>query len=124
MKTKILLTALVMTLTVLGWTNLNQSQVNGEVRSQDGKAIMFSSLEIYTNETEPHFVQSTTTDFDGKFKIKNLKPGAYQLVVKAEGFDNKVQVVNLARNKNHLEIIEMKGDVVILDPVIIRTKMM
>lgn len=124
MKTKILLTALVIAVAALGWTNLNQSQVNGEVRSQDGKAIMFSSLEIYTNETEPHFVQSTTTDFDGKFTLKNLKPGAYQLVVKAEGFDNQTQLINLKRNQKHFEKIELHGDVVILDPVIIRAKLM
>jgi hypothetical protein len=120
MKTNILISAFVLVVTALFAFNNLKTDLTGKVQDYEGMGIMFSSLEIYTNDEEAKLIQATTTDVDGSFEMKKLSPGEYKLVVKTPGFEKKVQTVKLTRKfKNNLGTIKVDGNVVTLPAVVI-----
>lgn len=119
MKTKLFFSGLIMMIVAFSWFKFTQVDVAGSVINQDGKAIGFGELEIYTADANPKLIQKTTTDFDGNFMLEDLMPGVYNLVVRAEGFGEHIETVHLSRNTKELQPMKVHGDVVILSPAVI-----
>ena len=120
MKTKLLISAVILMVVTLFAINHMKTDLVGKVQDYEGMGIMLSSLEIYTEEDGDKLVQSTMTKIDGSFELKDLKPGEYKLVVNTPGFEKKVQKVKLQNSfKNDLGIIKIDGNVITLPPVVI-----
>lgn len=120
MKTKFLISALVLVVAALFAFNQIKTDLTGKVQDYEGMGIVLSSLEIYSNDQEEKLIKSTMTNIDGSFEIKDLRPGEYKLVVNTSGFEKKVQKVKLNRQfKQDVGVIKIDGNIVTLPPVVI-----
>jgi|SRR5690606_19931120 len=119
MKTKVLIAAVFVVVSSLFMWNTNKTVLTGMVQDDDGQAIVFSTLEIYSADEEK-LVETTLSDIEGKFKISDLTPGEYKLIIKSPGFEEKVERVKLSsRKENNIGSIKVSGNVVTLPPAII-----
>lgn len=92
--------------------------IRGKVYNElNNEPIPFANVVIQGTTT------GTTTDFDGKFEIKDLTPNLYNVVVSYLGFENKliaeVQVssarpaflnIGLVESSKQLEVVEIKAN--------------
>lgn len=100
----------------------NKCNLTGTVQDHSGKGIVFSTLEVYKVGKEKKPVEEIFTDFNGDFEVKGLRPGSYKLIIKSPGFEEKTEVVRMTGKDKKLKTIHLKGDVVLLNPVIIYGK--
>ena len=89
-----------------------QFSISGIVTGADSDAL--TGANVILDET----YRGTTTDMDGKFRLGNLKPGSYTLIVSFIGYDPFEKEVNLVSD----EFFEIQLDEAALmgDEVIIR----
>lgn len=120
MKTKVLISAFLVIVAAFFAFNNFKTDLTGKIQDYEGMGIMFSSLEIYTNDENQKLIQSTYTDVDGSFEMKNLRPGEYKLIVSTPGFEKKVQTFKLNRkSKNNIGTIKIDGNVITLPALVI-----
>lgn len=100
----------------------NKADLTGKIQNYSGVGILFTTLEVYKATGDNELAYREVTDFDGGFRLKNLKPGEYKLVIKADGFDEKVQYVSLTRRDKNLGVIHLNGSVILLEPLTIYGK--
>ena len=72
--------------------------LKGQVTDSDTKdPLPFASVIVFLNGNQ---VAGTTTDFDGKYTIKPIQPGSYDVLFSFVGFqDKKVTGVKITANK-------------------------
>lgn len=114
--------AVVLLAGILFLTSGTKTVLSGKVRDEAGMNVMYCSLDVYSQENQDQAVYSTTTDLNGQFKINNLQPGTYKLVLKAEGFKDKVEWVDFKKGNNYLTDLRVKGNVTTLMPAVIYAK--
>src|SRR5262245_7902397 len=76
--------ALILSLAPFGFTQLGNSGVNGTVT--DPSCAVIAQAKVIVRNTATGQVRETRTDEFGIFKLQNLPPAAYQLMVEAQGF--------------------------------------
>lgn len=119
MKIQELILSVVLLFAVIMMVRNNNCNLTGTIQDPYGKGIVFSTLEVYKEGKQPKLVEEVFTDFNGDFKLKGLNPGTYKLVIKSPGFEEKTAKVRLTNKNNKLKTIQLEGNVVLLDPVII-----
>lgn len=75
---------------------LAQSTLTGQLLDQQTQAgVSFATLVVKTTEPAASVVASTLADEEGRFTLKGLKPGSYQLTVLMLNYAPLVQALNL-----------------------------
>jgi len=109
MKIQKLILSVVLLFAVIMMVRNNNCNLMGTIQDPYGKGIVFSTLEVYKESKQPKLVEEVFTDFNGDFKLKGLNPR----------FEEKTAKIRLTNKHNKLKTIQLKGNVVLLDPVII-----
>jgi len=122
MKNKNLILVILCVMGILFIAHPNKADLTGKIQNYSGVGILFTTLEVYKATGDNELVYREMTDFNGGFRLKNLKPGEYKLVIKADGFDEKVQYVSLTRRDKNLGVIHLNGSVILLEPLTIYEK--
>ncbi len=120
MKTKAFLTAVVLVVASFFVLTGNKSELKGKIQDYSGVGILFSTLEVYkVGGIEGQLVYKAITNINGEFELPDLVPGDYKLVIKAEGFEDKIQFVQLGKNDKNIGSIQLDGNVITLNPLLI-----
>lgn len=119
MKIQVLIAGLVLMVSALFIGNGKTMSLKGKIQDYAGMGIVFSSLEIYAKDAGNQLVYKTETSLDGDFTLNNLRPGIYEMVIKAPGFDDKVQTLDLTKKTEDLGVIKLDGNVITLRPAVI-----
>lgn len=123
MKTKAFFTVVVLSIATLLMVAGNKSDLKGKIQDYSGVGILFSTLEVYKlGGVEGQLVYKAMTNINGEFELPDLGAGEYKLVIKAEGFEDKVQFVKLSGKDENIGSIRLEGDVITLNPAIIYGK--
>ena len=123
MKTKAFFTVVVLLIASLFMVAGNKSDLKGKIQDYSGVGILFSTLEVYKlGGVEGQLVYKAMTNINGEFELPDLGAGEYKLVIKAEGFEDKVQFVKLSGKDENIGSIRLDGDVITLNPAIIYGK--
>lgn len=122
MKTTGLITGIVLVLTSIFMMNDTRSELKGKIQDYSGVGILFSTLEVYKLGAESQLIYKAITNINGEFELPELVPGNYKVVIKAEGFEDRVEFVSLSGKDKNMGAIELKGNVVLLSPAIIYGK--
>ncbi|MBN1820516.1 MAG: TonB-dependent receptor, partial [Prolixibacteraceae bacterium] len=104
---KLNLMLLLQLIVVLAW---GQYSLNGTVKGND-ESLVGASVVVKNT----YYGQSTNQE--GKFDFKSLKPGNYELQIKFIGFEEKT--VNITLNENKTLQIELEPSVIFTDEVIV-----
>ena len=82
--------------------------VNGTVRdAKTGEAIPFVNVGLM-RQTDTVFVRGTATNFEGNFRISDIKPGSYMIQASCVGYHNWIERIDIKEPIHHLEI-NLKG---------------
>ena len=123
MKTKAFFTAVALFITAFFVVSGNKSDLTGKIQDYSGVGILFSTLEVYkVGGVEGQLVYKAITNMNGEFELPNLGAGEYKLVIKADGFEDKVQFVKLTGKDENMGSIRLDGNVITLNPAIIYGK--
>lgn len=87
---------------------------SGVVLSDDGSALAGASIEIVSAKL------GTVTDDQGKFKVSDLCPGNYEVLVQYVGFISKTFDIKL--DQNVVRKVQLKEDITQLNEVIVSDK--
>ena len=99
--------AAVLLLSTAGFAQIGSGTLKGTITDGDlGDPLPFSSVVLFLNGNQ---VSGTNTDFDGKYTIKPITPGTYDVLISFVGYQpkritgvkitaNKIQFVNAALN--------------------------
>ncbi|MEK6909567.1 MAG: carboxypeptidase-like regulatory domain-containing protein [Candidatus Aenigmatarchaeota archaeon] len=65
-----------------------QQSIKGKIEPSVFGATIYAKQGGYpsTSDTNVHIIEKTQSNLDGNFVIKNLPPGGYDLMVKAQGY--------------------------------------
>src|ERR1051326_8467030 len=72
---------------------INYATVSGRVT--DPTDAVISGADVVARETETNLTSSTTTDSEGRFRFPYLRPGPYEITVRAAGFADAKRSVTL-----------------------------
>ncbi|RYY31360.1 MAG: carboxypeptidase-like regulatory domain-containing protein, partial [Sphingobacteriaceae bacterium] len=95
---------------------LAQGTVTGKILSAVNKTALAGASVFLNNAT-----YGATTDENGNFTMRGIKPGQYQLIVSNVGFEEHIQTIQVANTVLNLNNIELLPRVTELRPVIITT---
>ncbi|RYY35834.1 MAG: carboxypeptidase-like regulatory domain-containing protein, partial [Sphingobacteriaceae bacterium] len=95
---------------------LAQGTVTGKILSAVNKTALAGASVFLNNAT-----YGATTDENGNFTMRNIKPGQYQLIVSNVGFEEHIQTIQVDNTVLNLNNIELLPRVTELRPVIITT---
>lgn len=119
MKIQKLISGLIFMCAIILLANENKTGLTGKVQDESGFGIMSGSLEVYSKDTDRKLIYKTTTRDNGSFTLANLEPGEYEIVAKAQGFEDKVQSLKIGSASADLGVITMDEDYISLDEVVI-----
>jgi|GEM_PF-1495709 len=122
MKIQILITGLVLAFSTLFMESGKTTSLMGKIQDHSGMGIVFGSLEIYTNDAEHKLIYSGETNLNGEFVLNDLVPGIYEMIIKAPGFEDKIQTLHLTSEVKNMGAISLDGNVITLDTAIIYGK--
>lgn len=89
-------------------------ELSGNVTDQTGQPILGAS--VFLEGTQ----QGAQTDFDGNYRIENIVPGSYNLIVSYIGFETQTRYNVIVRSKGTLSYnFELKQSAEALDEVVI-----
>lgn len=122
MKTTAIITGIILAVSTVFMLTENKSDLTGKIQDYSGVGILFSSLEVYNIGVEGQLVYKAITNINGEFELPDLVPGKYKVVVKAEGFEDSIQIVELSGKNKNLGNIKLEGNIITLSPAIIYGK--
>lgn len=76
-------------LTSFYYSRAQTGEIWGKVTDQFHEGVSKATIEITTTSGEPVDIKNKTTDYDGNFELKPLKPGSYTLIVKHSSCSSK-----------------------------------
>src|SRR5690242_15234000 len=79
--------------TALSQQTINYATASGRVTDPTNAVV--SGAEVSARETDTNLTSSTTTDSEGRFRFPYLKPGPYEITVRAAGFADAKRNVTL-----------------------------
>jgi len=79
--------------TVFAQQTVNYATASGLVT--DPTAAVVSGAQVMARNTETNVTSTTTTDAEGRFRFPYLRPGPYEITVRAAGFADTVRSVTL-----------------------------
>ncbi|MGB2306085.1 MAG: carboxypeptidase-like regulatory domain-containing protein, partial [Flavobacteriaceae bacterium] len=84
-------------LLLLGW--MSNAQITGSLNGlvQDEKNQPIPGASVYLEGTEI----GSQTDFDGLFRLENITPGSYNLIVSYVGFDTQTRYNVIVQSKGN-----------------------
>lgn len=123
MKIQNLISGIVFMSAIVLLANGNKTGLTGKIQDESGFGIISSSLEIYDTNSKHKLIYKGDSQENGTYSLANLKPGEYKFVVKAQGFDDKVETVKIEENSSDLGTIILCEDDIALDEVVIYGKL-
>lgn len=98
-----LLTALLCSVLVFANDDFDNDNgaIKGKVTTQDGSAAAAVSVQLKGTK------KAATTDEDGYFVVKNVKPGTYELLISLVGYEPLTQTVTVEENKTTAVIMQL-----------------
>ncbi len=122
MKIQGLISGLVLMGAIMLLANEKKANLTGRIQDNSGFGIMSGSLEVYTKDAEHKLVYTTATEENGTFILSHLEPGEYEFIVKAQGFEDKIQVLKVEANSSDLGIITLDENFISLEEAVIYGK--
>ncbi|MEM8889642.1 MAG: TonB-dependent receptor [Bacteroidota bacterium] len=93
------------TLFLLTSIHAQNGEIKGKVSDQEGKAIAFANIELQGT------TKGSQSDENGIFRLDNLNPGEYTLVVSFIGYKDQIREVSLSANQTKtLEFVLAEED--------------
>lgn len=111
-------TITLLTLSLLCSFNLLQAQsaFSGTVIDDQRSPVFFATVALY-NQADSSFVQSASSDDEGKFEIKKIKDGDYYLEVSMLGFQKSIQTLQFPTDNGKNLRFELNSDAEVLSTV-------
>jgi len=78
----------------LAQQTINYASAGGRVTDPAGAVV--PGAQVTARQTETNLSRTTTTDQEGRFRFPYLKPGPYEVTVRAAGFSDLTRSVTLA----------------------------
>jgi len=123
MSKKILLTALLLCITVIGYAAKSTNIIHGKVVDKTTKEALPHATIIILNGADS-IVAGATSGQDGSFRIEKVLVGEYTLKSLYIGYKEHILKVTLTENNSsgNLGIIEMEADAVTMNSVVVTAK--
>lgn len=123
MNKALLIAGLLLGLSVFSWSQ-NFVTLTGIVTDANDldKPLLGASV-LLTNLADTTLTTGTATDFDGKFELSNLNPGAYRIRITYIGYQEWLQEVELNPGRQNLGTIQLTPDATTLEGVTITERM-
>lgn len=105
------------TILVFGQADVSSATVKGTVTDQQGAAV--AGATVTAKNVEQGTMRSDTTDANGEFQILALRPGLYEISVKAQGFaqylikDSQLTVGQTANYSIKLDVAKVTNEVTV-----------
>ena len=105
---KIMVAAVIAVFTLTGAVQAQQLTVKGTVRdAKTGEALPLVNVGLMRS-TDTVFVRGNSSDFDGRFEIKDVKPGQYLMQASCVGYETVVKDIHVVKDLKDI-VIELKG---------------
>lgn len=105
---KIMVAAVIAVFTLTGAVQAQQLTVKGTVRdAKTGEALPLVNVGLMRS-TDTVFVRGNSSDFDGRFEIKDVKPGQYLMQASCVGYETVVKDIHVVKDIKDI-VIELKG---------------
>src|SRR5215471_3706481 len=72
---------------------INYASLSGRVT--DPSDAIIAGAQVTARQTDTNLTSTTSTDPEGRFRFPYLKPGAYEINVRAPGFGDAIRAVTL-----------------------------
>src|SRR5690349_10932534 len=89
--------------------------IRGKVTNDSGTPV--PNAEINAVETQTGFVKTVNARADGSYSLEGLRPGTYNIVVAAPGFEPKSQDVTVLVGQNLEMNLKMSGNTVLREAI-------
>jgi len=122
MKIQSLISGLLFMSAIVLLANENKTNLFGKIEDHAGFGIISGSVEIYSKDADCKLIKTIKTAENGTFSLASLPEGEYEIVAKAQGFDDKVQTLKIGKNAAYLGTIQLTENDIALDEVIIYGK--
>jgi len=71
---------------VIASAQVGQGTIKGTIKDDSGEPVPFANVALLDGSNQ---ILGTTTDFDGKYTLKPIQPGTYDLQVSYVGFQTR-----------------------------------
>lgn len=119
MKIQGLISGLVFMSAIVLLANGNKTGLTGKIQDESGFGIISSSLEVYDINSKQKLIFKGDSQENGTYKLSNLKPGNYKIIVKAKGFDDKTETIKIESTSFDLGTIILCENDISLNEVVI-----
>ncbi len=91
----------------------SQYSLSGHVQNkQSGELVEMATIRLFSyHGSDSTLVQGAQTDFDGNFKLSNIKNGRYKLIVSSVGYREVVTPITVSDKDMHLRAIRLEETV-------------
>ena len=102
----------------VGFAQIGAGTLKGTITDFDnGEPLPFASIVLFLNGNQ---VSGTNTDFDGKYTIKPISPGSYDVLVSFVGYQpNRITGVKIVANKIHFVDSELSAGIMVQEAQVI-----
>ncbi|SMC48799.1 carboxypeptidase regulatory-like domain-containing protein [Moheibacter sediminis] len=119
MKIQGLISGLVFMSAIVLLANGNKTGLTGKIQDESGFGIISSSLEVYDINSKHKLIYKGDSQENGTYMLSDLKPGEYKFIVKAKGFDDKIETVKVESTSFDLgTIVLCENDISLNEAVI------
>lgn len=122
MKMQKLISGVVFMFAVILLANETKTNLTGKVEDNSGFGIISGSLEIYSKDENCKLVSTIKTSENGTFTLGNLTEGEYEVVAKAQGFDDTIHTVKIKKTSSDLGTIKLIENDIALEEAVIYGK--
>lgn len=119
MKIQNLISGVVFMSAIVLLANGNKTNLTGKIQDESGFGIISSTVEIYDKNLNHQLIYKGDSQENGTYSLANLKPGEYQIIVKAKGFDDKVENIKIEKTSSDLGTIILCEDDISLNEAVI-----
>lgn len=119
MKVQSLISVLVLTCAIMLLASEKGSVLTGQIQDGSGFGLTSGSVEVYTKDAKHKLVHTALTDESGNYQLPQLPAGDYQIVVKSQGYEDKIQDVNIKDTSNNLGVITLEDNFITLEEAVI-----
>lgn len=95
----------------------NPPQVKGVIKDRTNNEVMSFVTVVFTDSSGQNF--GCSTDMDGRFDLKKLLPGHYELKIQATGYPTTIRHIDIVNGKDYFLEISLESEPIMLEKPVI-----